>query len=163
MFEKGAVGLPDALLRHSARVAAARLDLDYDGNRFTKDAAGTYHLDLVSRAGTTGCRLRIALAKPVIRHGEDGVVRGLSGQEMFYYFSPRCTVEGALLVDGEWVDVLAGSAWYDHEFGEHREGGDSHQSSVGWNWVAAQLDNGYDISAYELSTKRIRAAATDAG
>src|SRR5436190_13990290 len=89
VFEKGAVGLPDVLLRVPARVATARLELDYDGNRFTKDAAGIYHLDLANRAGSIGCRLRIALDKPVIRHGDDGVVRGLSGQEMFYYFSPR--------------------------------------------------------------------------
>jgi geranylgeranyl pyrophosphate synthase/predicted secreted hydrolase len=154
VFEKGAVGLPDALLREPARVAATRLDLDYDGNRFIKNVAGIYHLDLTNRARTIGCRLRIALAKPVIRHGDEGVVRGLSGQEMFYYFSPRCSVEGQLLIDGAWVDVQAGSAWYDHEFGEHRESGDSHQSSVGWNWLAAQLDNGYDISAYELIDKK---------
>ena len=154
VLEKGDVALPDALLRRPAHVAAAHLDLDYDGNRFTKDSAGVYHLDLANRAGNTGCRLRIALAKPVIRHGDDGVVRGLSGQEMFYYFSPRCTVEGQLLVDGKWIEVLAGSAWYDHEFGEHREAGDSQQSSVGWNWLAAQLDNGYDISAYELIDRK---------
>ena len=154
MLEKGNVGLPDALLRAPARVASDRLALDYDGNRFTRDAAGDYHLELVDRAGVTGCRLRIALTKPVIRHGDDGVVRGLSGQEMFYYFSPRATVEGQLLVDGKWIDVLGGSAWYDHEFGEHREGGDSHQSSVGWNWLAAQLDNGYDISAYDLIDRK---------
>lgn len=154
VFEKGEVGLPDALLRNPPRLATGRLDLEYDGNRFTKDAAGVYHLSLVNRAGTIGCRLRIALAKPVIRHGDDGVVRGLSGQSMFYYFSPRCTVTGELLVDGEWIDVLAGSAWYDHEFGEHREGQDSHQSSVGWNWLAAQLDNGYDVSAYDLIDRK---------
>lgn len=154
VFEKGAVALPDALLREPARVATVRLDLDYDGNRFSKDAGGVYHLNLANRASGFGCRLQISLVKPVIRHGDDGVVRGLSGQEMFYYFSPRCSVEGQLLVDGAWIDVQGGSAWYDHEFGEHREGGDSHQSSVGWNWLAAQLDNGYDVSAYELIDKK---------
>jgi geranylgeranyl pyrophosphate synthase/predicted secreted hydrolase len=154
VLSKGEVGLPDALLRRPASVPVDRLALDYDGNRFSRDASGRYHLDLASRAGTIGCRLTISLDKPAIRHGDEGVVRGLHGQEMFYYFSPRCTVDGQLLVDGRWVDVLAGSAWYDHEFGEHREGGDSHQSSVGWNWLAAQLDNGYDISAYELIDRK---------
>ena len=29
---------------------------------------------------------------PVVRHGDDGVVRGLNDEAMFYYFSPRCGV-----------------------------------------------------------------------
>ena len=61
---------------------------------------------------------------------------------MFYYFSPRCRVDGSLMVDGAWQDVADGSGWYDHEFGDHQRAGRGYQATVGWNWLAAQLDNG---------------------
>src|SRR5471032_2007370 len=154
VLERGRVPLPDQLLTREARVDIGRLALDFDGNRFTKDHDGSYELELASETADVGCRLRFTLEKPVVRHGNDGVVRGLDGDQMFYYFSPRCRVEGSLLVDGSWLDVARGTGWYDHEFGEHREASEGFQAKVAWNWIAAQLDNGYEVSAFDLFNRR---------
>jgi len=147
---QGRVPLPDRLLARDARIDLERLAIDLDGNRFTRCHDGSYELELASETGLEGCRLRFVLEKPVVRHGDDGVVRGIGGEEMFYYFSPRCRVEGSLLVDGVWLDVANASGWYDHEFGERRDGSGAEDRRVAWNWVAAQLNNGCEISAYDL-------------
>jgi geranylgeranyl pyrophosphate synthase len=127
-----------------------RLALDFDGNRLTKMPDGTYELELDAHSSRTAVRLRFTLDKPVVRHGDQGIVRGLKNESMFYYFSPRCRVEGRLLIDGVWIDVAEGCGWYDHEFGDSRKAGQGYQATVGWNWLAAQLDNGYDICAFDL-------------
>jgi predicted secreted hydrolase len=36
---------------------------------------------------------------------------------MFYYYVPRCTVAGRVVVDGASEQVVGGLGWYDHEFG----------------------------------------------
>ena len=146
----GRIPLPDRLLAAEARVPRDRLALDFDGNMLTKTPDGSYQLDLAAHGGRTGCRLRFTLESPVVRHGDDGIVRGLKGENMFYYFSPRCRVEGSLVVDGVRQYVADGSGWYDHEFGDHQRAGHGYQATVGWNWLAAQLDNGTAISAYDL-------------
>jgi geranylgeranyl pyrophosphate synthase len=147
---RGRVPLPDRLLTADASVADDRLALDYDGNRFTKRADGSYELEVAGHGSREGCRLRFRLNKPAVRHGDDGVVRGVSGEDMFYYFSPQCGVEGAILVDGAWI-AASGRGWFDHEFGGYDAGVPVDQESkVGWNWLSAQLDNGYEVSAYDL-------------
>ena len=149
MLTRNALPLPDRVQTRPARVALDRLSLDYDGNRLSKVAEGVYELELLGHGGADGCRLRFTLDTPVVRHGDDGVVRGVGGEDLFHYFSPSCRVEGRVRVGGEWVDVAQGIGWYDHEFGERRESGGS-ESTVGRNWLSAQLDNGWDVSAYDL-------------
>jgi geranylgeranyl pyrophosphate synthase/predicted secreted hydrolase len=149
VLETGKVPLPDRLFKQ-AHVDLDRLALDIDGNRFTKQANGSYRLELHDDSGVCGCDLFFTLEKPVVRHGDDGVVRGLAGEDMFYYFSPRCRVEGSVTIDGNAHPVVKGTGWYDHEFGRDRDASGSSERKVGWNWVAAQLDNGYEVSAYDL-------------
>ena len=86
-----------------------------------------------------------------MRHGADGLVQGTAGEDMFYYFSPRCVVEGTVTIDGVTERVTGGSAWYDHEFGhggQFTRQGDDERSRVSWDWIGAQLDNGWDLSIY---------------
>ena len=132
----GRVPLPDRLLPATTIAPRHRLALDFAGNRLVKAPDGTYELELTSHDGRTGCRLRFTLETPVVRHGDDGIVRGLDGEEMFYYFSPRCRVQGRVLVDGAWIDVAKGSGWYDHEFGERRKASgaldDDRRRGTGW-------------------------------
>jgi hypothetical protein len=99
VFAKGTVALPDMLMRAPGAVPGDRLALDFDGNRFSKRDDGTYVLELANRAGTVGCRLRFALAKPVVRHGDEGIVRGPGGSEMFYYF-PLVQPAGLAAING---------------------------------------------------------------
>eukprot|EP00755_Sulcionema_specki_P011004 Sspe_Gene.47983::Locus_24723_Transcript_1_1_Confidence_1.000_Length_2524::g.47983::m.47983 len=64
---------------------------------------------------------------------------------MFYYFIPRCGVRGELQI-GEKTFKVAGSGWYDHEFG----GTAQSKNTVGdaWNWISVQLDDGSDVSIF---------------
>ncbi len=146
----GRIPLPDRLLAAGTCMPRNRLAIDFNGNRLTKTPDGAYDLELGSHDGRTGCRLRLTLDTPVVRHGDDGIVRGLNGESMFYYFSPKCRVDGRVMVDGDWMDVAEGSGWYDHEFGDNQRAGHGYQATVGWNWLSAQLDNGSGITAYDL-------------
>ncbi|MBW4621296.1 MAG: polyprenyl synthetase family protein [Cyanosarcina radialis HA8281-LM2] len=152
VFEQGKVTLPDLLLKKNAEVSAEELKLDYDGNRFVKLTEGCYQLKLADRDGIVGCELLFTLKKPPARHGNNGVVRGTTGEEMFYYFVPSCRVEGTLTVAGKTLEVKTAKGWYDREFGrpEERQNSDRTKSNVAWNWIAVQLDNGCEINAYDL-------------
>ena len=153
IFEAGQVPLPDRLLPEDGVVAQGRLELDFGGRRLTKLGPGRYELELVSEDGQTGFEVVFEMQKDVVRHGDRGVVRGVEREEMFYYFCPRCEVTGELLVQGERLAIESGSGWYDHEFGRElaRDGEDAEESLwVGWNWLSAQLDNGWELSAYDL-------------
>ena len=149
---RNVVPLPDRLMPDTATVALDSLSLEYGGNRFRKLPNGDYTIDLASHASGVSVQLQFSLVKPVVRHGDDGVVRGVAGDEMFYYFSPRCRVSGAIGIDGTRIDVR-GEGWYDHEFGNGYGRATSSEGTVAWNWVAAQLDNGCEISAYDLIDK----------
>ena len=151
VFARGSVPLPDRLFTSEVQVATDRLALDFEGNRLTRRDDGSYRLELVSPEHHLACDLSFTLQKPVVRHGDGGVVRGTTNEDMFYYFSPRCHVAGTVTADGT-AQAVAGSGWYDHEFGglEGAGGEVNLQGEVAWNWISAQLDNGYEITAYDL-------------
>lgn len=158
VLRAGRVPLPDRFFPGPVQVATDRLALDYGGLRFEKVKAGEYRLVLGSNEGPRsplGAELTFTLKKPPVRHGDDGVVRGVHGEDMFYVFVPRCEVKGAVTIDGARVEV-SGQGWYDHEFGAPppaRQPEQKKQSDLGvvaWNWVSAQLDDGTDVSVYDL-------------
>jgi len=145
---------PDIVLDSACHVSQQRLCLDYGGRRFERLENGEYQLDLRDASGQIGCRLQIRLRKPVVRHGANGLVQGKSGEDMFYYFSPRCEVQGSITLDGSSEDIAGGTAWYDHEFGQSRSQAfissedDAPRRGVAWDWIGAQLDNGWDLTIY---------------
>src|SRR5215813_8080249 len=152
ILEKGEVPHPDRLIEGPILVRQDRLDLDFGGYRFRKLKNGDYELLLFSDEHQVGCQLRFHPLVAPVRHGDNGVARGVEGEGMFYYFIPRCQVEGNILLEGQSAQIKEGGGWYDHEFG-HRsqdEGEGFVKQSVAWNWISAQLDNGYEISAYDL-------------
>jgi geranylgeranyl pyrophosphate synthase/predicted secreted hydrolase len=157
ILQRGDVPTPDRVIDGAIHVAGHKLCLEYGSSRFEKLADGSYLLRIADARQGAGCELRFAPGKPAIRHGDDGVVRGLAGEQMFYYFVPRCRVTGTITVGGETLGVVEGSGWYDHEFGGHAEPTPDAAAAEGagirdlaWNWTAIQLDDGTDISAYEI-------------
>ena len=152
VFARGRMPLPDQVMRRPAVVALDRLSLDLDGNRLVRHADGSYSLELWDEWLSAGGWLTFTPRKPAVRHGDDGITFPDSGREMFYYFIPRCDVVGAVHVNGKAFEVESGSAWYDHEFGgsadEPLEGPLSGDFS--WNWLSAQLEDGTDLSAFEI-------------
>lgn len=151
VLARGEVPHPDSVLESACQVSHERLALDYGGRRFERLDTGEYHLRLHDAAGQSGCELTIRLNKPVVRHGADGLVQGKSGEDMFYYFSPRCEARGEITLDGGPERIVRGTAWYDHEFGRSGQfigsRGDEPRG-VAWDWIGAQLDNGWDLSVY---------------
>ena len=152
MLEKGSIPYPDRLFKKDGFVSSDKLELDFEGNRLVKLTDGSYELTLYNEEIQAGCSLVFTPEKPMIRHGDNGVVRGVSGEKMFYYFTPRCRVEGSLTLNDQILTVKEASGWYDHEFGsmgEEKAEADSPQD-VAWNWISAQLENGYEVTAYDL-------------
>jgi geranylgeranyl pyrophosphate synthase/predicted secreted hydrolase len=152
VFEKGNVPLPDRLLQQPAKVNLEALELDFDGNCFVKLPDGSYQLTLAHAELPISCELKFTPDTAIVRHGDDGVVRGNAGEDMFYYFIPKCQVEGSLQVNGEALTVAQATGWYDHEFGKPQaKVATGHiKHDIAWNWISAQLDNGYQVSAYDL-------------
>lgn len=152
VLEKNRLPLPDVPFEHDPFVSWERLELDFGNNTLRKNDDGSYSLVLKQRTGLYGAQLRFTPKKAPMRHGQDGVVRGAHGEDMFYYFMPRCDVTGVMDLPGGPEALKTGQGWFDHEFGRHakmteqkREGED-----IGWTWLGLQLDDGSEISAYAL-------------
>lgn len=160
ILERGQVPTPDRIFDGDVLISSQRLELDYAGARFEKQDDGTYRLRLHNPRSRCGCDLTFTPRKLPQRHGDDGIVRGPAGEDMFYYFIPRCAVSGEVTVDGTVELISSGEGWYDHEFGAHRDpnnkenDGDATRlksiTDAAWNWTAVQLDDGTDITAYTL-------------
>lgn len=151
MLKKGVVPLPDELLKKEPTLSNEKLYLDYDGNTFTKQADGSYVLHLQHKRQKLNIDIRFKPQKPATRHGNNGVVRGVSAEDMFYYFIPKCEVTGKLSIGKESFTIDKATGWYDHEFGCHpQKKNDKLKKDVSWNWIAMQLDNGCELTAYDL-------------
>lgn len=147
---RGNVPYPDHMFTTEPFVNTRRLELEFGGNRLERLPDGSYALTLFHEYYKCGATLVFRPEKPAVRHGEDGVVHGHDGADMFYYFVPRCAVTGSVTLNGIPVPVAAGTGWYDHEFGGHGREEKAPNEHVAWNWVAAQLDDGREVSAYTM-------------
>ena len=154
MLSKGVMPYPDELLKKTPTISYTKLNLNYDGNTFEKLKDGSYQLHLAHKELKLGVDVNFNPKKAPVRHGDNGVVRGVSAEDMFYYFIPRCEVKGTLKLKKEKLKIKSASGWYDHEFGchaERKEGQiDEAKKDVSWNWIAMQLDNGCELTAYDL-------------
>jgi geranylgeranyl pyrophosphate synthase/predicted secreted hydrolase len=154
VLERGQVPAPDRVFDGAVEVAADRLHLQYGADSFVKHDDGSYRVALVGK--DFGAELVFAPQKAPARHGDDGVVRGTTGEQMFYYFIPRSDVTGTITLDGQAHAIETGSGWYDHEFGGYVDdptavaGEGAGIRDLGWNWCAIQLDDGTDVTAYEI-------------
>lgn len=150
MLARDALPLPDMDMEGDVVVKKDALFLDYGGNTFVKDDAGCYHISLRGQRPTdksaSGCSLKIKPLKPATRNRSDGVVKvGAHGDDMFYYFITRNEVTGSVMVQGEEFQV-AGSGWYDHEFGgiiranNASEKGAIMSDNFAWQWVSSSQE-----------------------
>jgi geranylgeranyl pyrophosphate synthase len=161
VLERGRIPGPTELFTSCPLVADDRLQLDFDGQRLSKDAAGQYVLRLHDASNGIECRLVLAPLKPATRYGNDGVVHGVADETMFYYFIPRCKVQGTVLIGGRREQIDGGQGWYDHEFGfTATDPRHSHGSvrriggETSWRWLSLQLDDGSDVSVFLITRRR---------
>ncbi len=153
ILERGQVPYPDHVFECEPFVNPRRLELEYDGNRFDKRDDGSYRLALWHRYHEVGVELVLTPQKAPVRHGDDGVVRGPDGADMFYYFVSDLAVSGTARIGGHEVEVSSGRGWYDHEFGGHGQDDDKGRGTsdrVAWSWCALQLEGGSELSAYHM-------------
>jgi len=96
VLKKGNVPLPDRLFTSDPVVSNKALHLDYSGSTFTKDSQGRYHVHCAT--ADFASTLVFTPTKAAVRHGDNGVVKGHSGNadDMFYWFVPRLSVTGEM-------------------------------------------------------------------
>lgn len=162
VLERGNVPWPDRLLSREGYVATDKLAIDFDGERFWRQDDGSYRLELRDTLQHMAVALTFTPQVAACRHGDRGVVKAVRGEDMFYYFVPRCRVDGTITLDARPETVSDALGWYDHEFGHHNalseapatssEDGDGGRkpADIAWNWVSAQLDDGSSVTAYVL-------------
>lgn len=172
VLSQGKIPGPTRMFHTAPRVGERRLALDYDGDRFEKAFDGSYRLELHDEKTGTSCELSFALEKPPTRYGEDGVVHGVSGETMFYYFVPRAKVTGSVRLGAEARPVASGSGWYDHEFGftapsatpardlPENDTARAQRGETCWRWLSLQLDDGSDLSVFFI-TRRLTGEVLD--
>lgn len=145
-FERGAVGLAGA--RASPfRVwvgawSLAALD--------TTGSSGAFPMGLRAWTDDVAVDLVLDAGKPLVPHGDDGLNRKgpEPGNASYYYSRTRMPARGVVRVAGDTLR-MAGLAWLDREWGTSVLADDV----AGWDWLALQLDGGWELMAYRLRTR----------
>jgi geranylgeranyl pyrophosphate synthase/predicted secreted hydrolase len=172
VLRKGKIPGPTRMFHTTPRVGEDRLALDYDGDRFEKLVDGRYRLLLHDATSDASCELLFQLQKPPTRYGDDGVVHGVSGERMFYYFVPRAKVTGHVRLGAKTKPVVRGDGWYDHEFGfmparpsgpviaPRNDAARAQRGETCWRWLSLQLEDGSDLSVFFI-TRRLTGEVLD--
>ena len=114
-----------------------RLDLLDDGFAFAAadDAAGV------------ALSLAVRPTRPLVFQGPNGYSRKSSqpGRASMYYSRPRLATTGTVRL-GTVRYSVNGASWMDHEFGSEPLA----PEQVGWDWLGLRLNDGSDVTAFQL-------------
>jgi predicted secreted hydrolase len=89
--------------------------------------------------GGNGLMLQLAAGRAPVLHDTDGWVGFADAGGSYYYSRTRMPTTGTLAIGGETL-VVAGSSWFDHQWGDFIAIG-----SGGWDWFALNLSDGSDL------------------
>ena len=159
VIDKGEVPLPDRMFTKDVTLGSsltdgALLKLDYEEASLEKKVGGSYLVrgatpgngktpDEAGYKPSYGFELEFAPAKAAVRHGDNGVVAGHDGDDMFYYFIPRMKVTGSLTIGPTTHKVAKADGWYDHEFGGKKpEGGEGLGEAAAAAAAAGEAEEG---------------------
>lgn len=124
-----------------------RLDVR-NGNWHLKGNADVTSMELhTSINSDVRMDLTLTPQKNLLRFGEDGTSRKGPAPEArsFYLTFSRILTEGNLQI-GDRRYQVTGSSWMDHEIASNQLDPDYE----GWDWIAIQLDDGWEVKAYLL-------------
>lgn len=116
---------------------------------WTIEGASPQAFPLRLRAAQDGVALDLTLeaGKPAVLQGDGGLSQKgpEPGNASYYYSHTRMPTAGSLVLDGDTLSV-SGVAWLDREWSTSALS----KGQVGWDWLALQLDDGWDLMAYRL-------------
>lgn len=102
-----------------------------------------------ARSPEAALDLTLAPRKPVVLHGAGGLSRKGEGRGQASYYASLTDLEsrGRLtLRHGKRSVEVAGTSWFDHEFGSNQLAPDQQ----GWDWVSLHFSDGRDLMVYLL-------------
>lgn len=112
------------------------------------------------QAKEAGVEIDLALApgKPRVLHGDGGFSRkgAAPGAASYYYSRTRMPTGGSVSVAGESFAVT-GTSWFDREWSTSLLAPDE----VGWDWLAAQFDDGRELMIFRLRRRDGSSARVD--
>ena len=97
--------------------------------------------------GGLGLDLALLATEPAVLHNGNGWVDFGPAGGSYYYSRPSMSAGGSLVLDGQELQV-AGSAWFDHQWGDFISVGGG-----GWDWFAVNL-----VDRTDLTLSLVRAA-----
>jgi predicted secreted hydrolase len=114
---------------------------------WTAEGAPVFPMRLRAAEGGVAIDLLLQEGKPPVLQGERGLSRKGAGpgDASYYYSLTRMPAAGTVRLDGESFQVT-GASWMDREWSTSSLGGDQ----VGWDWLALQLSDGWDVMLYRL-------------
>jgi predicted secreted hydrolase len=150
---RGALGLAGATVADTVGEDAVDEEpyrVSVGGWRLEGPAPGeVFPLLLAAAVGEPPVALELTLepVKPVVLQGERGLSRKgpQPGNASYYYSLPRLRATGELVLAGT-ARPVTGSAWLDREWSTSS----LPAGTVGWDWVALQLDDGRELMLYRL-------------
>ncbi len=127
---------------------------------WTAEGAPVFPMRLRAAEGETAVDLLLQEGKPPVLQGERGLSRkgAEPGDASYYYSLTRMPTSGTVRVDGQSFTVT-GDSWMDREWSTSSLGRDQ----VGWDWLALQLSDGWDVMLYRLRRADGSADPTSSG
>ncbi len=90
--------------------------------------------------------LQLDTERPIVLQGDLGYsVKSDRGQASYYFSQPFFKVDGALVIEGERIEVT-GAAWMDREWSSQPLAPDQE----GWDWFSLRLDTGEKVMLFRL-------------
>lgn len=110
---------------------------------------GKIYLDVLR--GNIHLKLELSARKYPVLHGVNGLSKKgpLPGQASWYYSVSDLVTKGTLTTAEGIPVAVAGTSWFDQEFGSNQLGKDQ----AGWDWFALHLSDGREVMLYLMRKK----------
>ena len=109
-----------------------------------------FPLRIQASAGELSLDLELTSQKELILQGNQGLSQkgNAPGNASYYYSYTRLSTQGQLQI-GDQHFQLHGLSWMDREWSSSA----LESNQIGWDWIALQLSNGWDLMFYQLRLK----------